>query len=339
MSRAGRAWAVLALVAGGAPAWVACNGDTEAPFADDAGALPDATTGDDVVQPTFDAAPVVLPDANDASAPLPDVVDAAPAIQGACEPVQGPACDLVKQDCPSGKECLTRLLDGGAPDVIDASPYTTACEAVTSSEHLGKGHGCCPSAAQKQCDPGLECIGDPNLPCSTDGGVQPGRCTPHCCGIAIDGGDDSLCGAADPEGWQGHCDTTVVDGLGTPLYNACTYTRPCKPFGVQPCPGGFACEVQDPTGTSGCSVIYSVDGGPPPTEGQTCVALNNCADGLVCLNTGNVGNCYMMCLTPGATTPFDAGALASQPLHGGCPAGEQCTLSVQGFPPWISFCQ
>jgi hypothetical protein len=244
--------------------------------------------------------------------------------------VQGTACDLELQNCPataSGvpQQCL--LASDGA--------LTTECTPVVDTQHLVRGHGCCPGSSVLQCDQGLECIGDPNAPCD-GGGIPPGRCTPHCCGG--DAGDDFLCGSSVPEGYPGHCDTLVVSGDGTPLYNACTYDIACKPFGLQPCPAGNVCEVVDTSGTASCDTIYLPNGGSPPTEGQFCVALNNCADGLVCLGPVDAGACYMMCLTPGSNPPFDAGVLDGGPYHGGCPSTEQCDIPVDGFPPWISFC-
>ena len=195
--------------------------------------------------------------------------------------MQGPACDLVLQQCASDdagveEQCTVQMLaDGG---------YTTACTPVTAAQHLQKGHGCCPGAGGDPCDFGLECIGDPSASCD-GGGPPPGRCTPHCCGG--DAGDDYLCGASVPEGYPGHCNTLVVDSNGTPLYNACTYELACKPFQLQPCPAGLTCEIEDPTGTAGCDTIYIPERRPPSdARGQACVALNNCADGLVCLGSG-----------------------------------------------------
>jgi hypothetical protein len=312
----------VALLGGAAPAYVACSSSSGDGFEPDAG-----------VDGTFEAAVI------DHAAPVEeDAADAAPppteasTVVGKCEPVVGPACDLVLQDCPATgagapQECT--VANGGPP-------YKTACVAATSSEHLGKGHGCCASASDKQCDPGLECTGDPNAPC--DGGVATGRCSPHCCGSAIDGGDDYLCGQSDPEGYQGHCDTQVVDSTDTPLYGVCSYTRPCEPFGVKPCPSGGTCDFRDTTGSAGCDDIYSPDGGVPG-EGAPCYALNGCADGLACLGSGTPGVCTMMCLRAAGKPPFDAGALDGGPFGGGCSPGKTCgTGTTDGFPPWISFC-
>ena len=325
-----RAWvfAATGVLGGAACAFVACSSHAPGGFtSDDAGGDLDSTMSDDVAAP-FDSAPLPILDAGPDTAPTP-LADANPPLVGHCEPVQGPACDLVLQNCPSvngvPQQCL--LAGDGA--------LTTACTPVVATQHLVKGHGCCPGSNVLQCDQGLECIGDPNASCD-GGGPPPGRCTPHCCGG--DAGDDYLCGNSDPEGYPGHCDTVVVDGNGNPLYNACTYDLACKPFHIQSCPSGSVCEVVDTSGTAACDTIYLPNGGSPPTEGQFCLALNNCADGLVCLGPVDAGACYMMCLTPGSSPPFDAGALDGGPYYGGCPANEQCNIPVDGFPPWISFC-
>jgi hypothetical protein len=310
---------------------LACGATLPTPFTgDDAGSGVDATvvdagldTGVSIATPDVVDAPVTI---------IPPAETGPPPLVGKCESVQGPACDLVLQDCPKvdggTQQCTTRgLADGG---------YTTECIPTTTSQHLQAGHGCCLTGdpSKNPCAFGLECIGDPNLPC--DGGVLPGRCTPHCCGG--DAGDDYLCGASVPEGYPGHCNVQVVDSNGVPLFNACTYELGCKPFGLKPCPPNEVCEVVDTTGTSSCSTIYVPDGGPAPGEGEPCVALNNCQDGLVCLQTGANSQCFMMCLTPGTNPPFDAGALDGGPFHGGCPANEACNIPVGGFPPWVSFC-
>lgn len=321
--------ALLSLAAAGA----ACSSNNPSGFdePEDGGSThPDVTqprdsaTGDqpDVRTPESDASDAGS--ASDASDDAPDT--ASPVTGGHCSAVSGPACDLVLQDCPSGKECVVaQASDGG---------LTTACSAVTASQHLAKGHACCPGASDNPCDPGLECIGDQSASC--DGGTLPGRCSPHCCG---DAGDDSVCGASDPEGIAGHCDLDVTIG-DTPAFTTCTYDEVCKPFGIRPCSGNKICIVKDSSGTAGCYDPYNPDGGAPSKEGQPCVAANACADGLICLGSGAVGTCTMECLKPGSTPNFDAGALDGGPFHGGCSAGKKCNGgTITGLPTWISVCQ
>jgi hypothetical protein len=332
-SRARRACACAALVACVstlAASFAACS-SSRAPAgpSDDAGAA-DATLGDgaldvDAALPPDDTGP-----GRDTA--LPPLPDSSPVVTGNCEPVQGPACDLVLQNCAPGDAGPTQCFVATAAD----GGYTTACVDVAPSQHLVKGHGCCPASSALQCDQGLECIGDPNQPCD-GGGPPPGRCTPHCCSGG-DASDDFLCGSSVPEGYPGHCDTLVVNGSDQGLYYACTYDIPCEPFRLEPCPSGSTCEIVDPSGTAQCDTIYTTGGGAPPTEGQPCVALNNCADGLVCLGPTGSSVCYMLCLTPGAATPFDAGALAMGPGTGGCVSTEQCNIPISGYPAWISVC-
>jgi hypothetical protein len=313
----------------------ACSGssDNPPPAGPDGAAPDDATVPFDAAR--GDVAPPPPPDAADAGIdgrPPPTKLDSGPT-PTSCEPVTGPACDLVAQNCPPGdggvpQQCLTQALSDGG--------YTTVCNPVTLSQHLEKGHDCCPSGDQNPCNVGLECVGNTAAPCD-GGGVLPGRCTPHCCGG--DAGDDSLCGTSVPEGYPGRCDVVVVDSTGTPLFNACTYELACKPFGLKACPPGQVCEVIDPSGTATCADIYVPDGGPAPGEGESCVALNNCQDGMVCLDNGDgTSSCYLSCVTPGTIPPFDAGLLDGGPGTGGCPSNEECNIVVQGFPAWLSFC-
>jgi hypothetical protein len=284
----------------------------------------------------------------------PGEVDAGPRLAGRCSAINGPACDIVLQDCPAAagkaQECsVVAVGDGG---------FTTGCTPTTPSEHLMKGHACCPALAatgQNPCLPGLECSGDPRASC--DGGALPGRCAPRCC--PGDGNDDAVCGAADPEGFAGHCGLPVDLGGARDVYDLCAYEAVCRPFHLKPCPPGAACVVKDAVGTASCVASYTVDGGPPPGEGQRCIVGRACADGLVCVAaTGGVdgggsgdgggepsATCRMMCLTPDTATPFDAGALDGTPTNGGCSGGKKCTGTVLDgnrrsvFPPWISICE
>ena len=322
----------IASIAAGATG-AACSAKDNGGFdPDDAGTTSDAT------HPGSDASST-KPDANGTPTADADVADSDAGtspppgdggLTGHCSAVQGPACDLVLQDCPNAggnpQECtVVQAADGG---------LTTGCTALGASQHLTKGHGCCPSAASNQCSAGLECIGDPNASC--DGGTQPGRCTPHCCGG--DAGDDFLCGSSDPEGIAGHCDLIISIG-STEAFTACSYDAVCKPFGIKGCPAGNTCIIKDTSGTAGCYPIYTPDGGSGATEGQPCPAANSCIDGLVCLGSGAVGTCTMMCLAPNSTPPFDAGALDGGPFHGGCSAGKSCKGQVNDFPAWVQVCQ
>ncbi len=279
----------------------------------DATAMPEASRGDTA---TADAPVVDV-------APPPDA--GGPDVTGACSPVNT-ACDIVRQNCPSGHECVA------------ASDTATACQAIRASQHLPKGHTCCPSAPQAQCAPGLRCIG-PDTPCQADAGAFPGRCTPACC-------DDDICGKSDPEGFAGRCQLSIVGQSEQELYKVCDYSPPCKPFHVQSCPQNFTCNVDDKFGTASCVGIYApIDGGTIPSgyaEGTACSTLNSCADGLACVSRGDAGStCTWLCLTPGENPPFDAGALRDAGAgYGGCPNGERCilTFAPTDLPVWISAC-
>ena len=247
----------------------------------------------------------------------PPPTDAATAKEsGNCTKVKGP-CDLVLQDCQPGQECVVTRPAGGS--------FTTTCRAVGASQQLPIGRACCPGATNP-CLPGLTCVGDDCV----DGSAPTARCAPACCP-----GDDTSCGKSDPEGIAGACDITLFSN-SEELHNTCTYKERCKPLRLEPCKPGQACIVEDKVGTSSC---VSSNGLP---EGAPCGFLNDCADGMMCFGPADGGaKCRLLCLTPNAATPFDAGALEGGPGRGGCPAGETCNigLSPQQFPAWLSICR
>jgi len=267
--------------------------------------------------------------------PPPDVVDgsadggsgdASPdqGPSGHCSAVQGPACDLVLQDCESGLECTVANSDAG---------LTTAC--VTPGSGKGRAGAPCCADQGDQCGPGLECIG---AACSgADAAVAlAGRCTPHCCP-----GDDSRCGESDPEGFPGTCDLQVLasesGGARVPLYHVCSYKPGCKPFRIQACPADETCLLQTDRTTYRCADIHNPPGLP---LSQPCQYANDCADGLYCLGSAGATTCRTMCYREGAgAPPFDASAVRNEPGYGGCPAGSACTGAVTGYPGYLGFCQ
>jgi hypothetical protein len=96
-------------------------------------------------------------------------------------------------------------------------------------------------------------------------------------------------------------------------------------------------------GTASCTQIFTPDGGPGFTEHQPCQFANECGDGMMCItftapDGGQNTECTWLCWT-GAATPFDAGALGSQPGFGGCPANENCGSATSIFPAWLGLCQ
>lgn len=230
---------------------------------------------------------------------------------GNCSPATG-ACDIVLQNCPAQQECAVDN-DGKA-----------ACQPVQVAQQLPLGRACCPSSSSNPCLPGLTCVGS----ACTDGGPATGRCSPACCK-----GADQACGKSDPEGISGACDLTLVDrATKAPLYNVCTYRKRCQPFGVEPCGAGETCRVEDTVGTAAC--VTSAGKG----NRQPCSFANECADGYICLGTGDARVCHTACLFPGATHPFDASVEQGGALKGGCPALEKCELRLQDRPSWFAAC-
>jgi len=245
---------------------------------------------------------------------------------GHCSPVNGPACDLVKQNCKKGTECVLV----GDPDA--ALGATTACLPTQPSENRPVGSTCCPNAPSNQCDPGTTCIGNPCV----DGGAPTGECAPACCPATADGGAGSdNCGTS-PEGYVGECNINLINGTGGVLYTACTYSSKCIALGVAPCGPGFECIVENEAGSSECFFITGVDGGSPP--GGSC-NTSDCAPGLGCidLSMSDGGTCLWQCHVTGQATPFDAGLLNGTVGHGGCPAGTTCE-GIIGYPAWLGAC-
>lgn len=244
--------------------------------------------------------------------------------RGQCSAVNGPECDLVLQNCadtPQGgpQQCgVVGAPDGGA---------TTACLPVRATQGIPKGDACCVGTdGNDPCLKGLTCLGGDSC---QPGQAPTGTCTPYCCE-----GDDGSCGA-DSDGVAGQCNLGIVlQGSSQALYNVCTYSKACRPLGVQPCAAGSTCLVSDSSGTARCSGIY----GAGLAAGAVCNAANECQDGLMCLGTqGGVAHCETLCAT-GAVTPFDAGALTGDVGRGGCPAGTTCN-GVSIFPAWLGICR
>ncbi|HEX7666250.1 MAG TPA: hypothetical protein VF407_17110 [Polyangiaceae bacterium] len=235
-------------------------------------------------------------------------------------------CDLVAQNCATGKECV--VIQG-----TDGNP-TAACEPQGAGS-VPKGHECCPNAANAgNCVAGTTCVGNDCSILDGGAGSKTGRCTPFCCE-----GDNTTCGESDPEGVPGVCATQLVgvgqltDG-GDAIYgDGCTYTIACKPFGVQKCATGDACLLQSDGTSFRCSSIFNA---PGLEAGAPCSFSNACADGYECLGPLDGGaTCTTMCLIHDAgSPPFDA----SSPTLGQCPSGKQCLGTVTGAPPWYGFC-
>ncbi len=218
-------------------------------------------------------------------------------------------CDIVKQDCTGGKECLV------AQD--DAGTFVTVC-GPASTGSIPKGGACTPSQ-NNPCVKGLECVS--------------GRCGARCCY-----GDDTPCGNSVPEGYSGACDINVVDSNNNPMYAVCTYSASCKPFGIKGCPSDYTCLVQDSAGTAKCVNIFQP---PGKDEGQACGSANDCKDGMMCVGAldGGADNCQWTCYSGGG--PYDAGIQQNGAGKGGCPSQETCkSINWQGgtLPTWLGLC-
>ncbi len=228
-----------------------------------------------------------------------------------CEAGITGACDIVLQNCGSGKDCTAVNLEAGVCN------YQLEC-VTNNTGSLAEGYACTQSASNP-CVAGLECI--------------EGRCARHCCL-----GDDSVCGTSQPEGFTGKCAVNVsLQYCSGTEYSVCTYAKPCEPFQQQPCGPGLECNVTDMNGTATCSDYASgTDAGK--AYGAPCMYANDCEDGLGCYQAPDAGtstcqwNCYM---PPG---PFDAGIKNLAPGLGGCPGGQTCKYMITGLPTWFGLC-
>jgi hypothetical protein len=227
--------------------------------------------------------------------------------QVTCEAGVPGTCDIVAQNCPSGQECDPEQLDGGTWDLH--------CTSNTTG-NITEGYACT-AGSSNPCVAGLECIS--------------GRCAKHCCF-----GNDSMCGTAHPEGFQGKCDLTVTLGT-TPGYTVCAYNSACEPFDIQPCGTGQTCLVTDVNGTSSCSMLN----GTGYAEKHACMYANDCAPGLGCYGSldGGASNCQWNCYVPPG--PYDAGIASLPAGQGGCNTPEKCQPINWGgmLPTWLGICQ
>lgn len=217
-------------------------------------------------------------------------------------------CDLVQQNCGTGKECVVVQADGG---------FVTSCQ-PNGTGSLPEGTVCTQNA-NNPCVPGLECID--------------GRCAKHCCL-----GNDSECGKSPVEGYAGRCDLTVApNGNQSAAYAICTYSSACQPFGVQACTSDSTCLIQDSSGTAKCTQYPTADGGLP--ENAKCQYANDCADGLYCLTKGDAGACTWVCYVPPG--PYDGGIATLGQGQGGCKTPETChSVNWSGsLPTWLGVCQ
>jgi len=229
-----------------------------------------------------------------------------------CEAGVGGNCDIVLQNCGSGKQCeLAQATDGGLElDCVSAGngifPEGKACNTTS------------------QCVGGLECI--------------EGRCARHCCN-----GDDAVCSKSVPEGFAGKCNLNITDQQNSSIvyYSVCTYSQPCQPFQIQGCGGGLTCIIQDSSGTATCSDYPNGDAGLG--EKATCSASNACNDGMGCYGLADGGfSCQWNCYVKNQGGPYDSQIAADAGKgYGGCPSNETCqAINWNGaLPAWLGLCE
>jgi hypothetical protein len=254
-------------------------------------------------------------------------------LTGHCSRVNGPACDVVLQNCPTGQECVI-VNDSHAESGLG---LTTMCQDDQSSEHLPAGSPCCPQSPSNECKAGLTCQG-----ANCEGDAGGGRCTPACCpGDA--GPIPANCGSS-PEGYIGICDLGITEADGAVIFDTCIYAATCTVF-VSPCGSGYTCIVEEKSGASKCVEIFGIDGGTTGVPaGGRCAAENACAANLECISFGTPdgsygpSTCTYLCYTGTGSPPFDAGVLTGKPGSGGCPPKTTCEGNPASLPSWLGVC-
>ncbi len=240
--------------------------------------------------------------------------------QVTCDAGVSGACDIVLQNCGSGKTCLPAQLEAGT------CSYQLECASNTTGA-ITEGYACNPQQVNP-CVAGLECIN--------------GRCAKHCCL-----GDDSTCGTSQPEGFAGKC-AVDVNLPSCPqsfiAYSVCDYAKPCEPFQLLPCGSGLACVVENSSGNATCE-SYSSGTDAGKAEKAACQYSNDCEDGLGCYGAldGGASSCTWQCYVKGQGGPYDSTIAADAGAGvGGCPKNETCTpimWSGNALPAWLGLCE
>ncbi len=188
-------------------------------------------------------------------------------------------CDLVGNGCAAGQSCyfLLASADAGMPmPLCDTSGTGMDGDACTNYTDCADGYFCL----------------------STGAGTM-GTCKHYCCGRS-----DGAC----PTGET--CAVEFTDRMGHDTgVGYCQFPDTCDLAAQTGCPAGEACY---PNGNDG-SVLCIAPG--TATEGQSCMAINECAGGLSCFGTGDgdggVRNiCMKLC------------DMAATPT--GCATGQMC---------------
>lgn len=188
--------------------------------------------------------------------------DPSPHPDGAEPPVNHAAsepCTVLPQEgCPTDHTCLVVTVDGA-----------TTCQSAGSAPLAGLCSG------SSDCAPGLACLG--------------AICHSFC-------GEPSDCGGTAPACFQVMLGADPVKGWSA-CSIACNPADPPNAAGAKgflPCPAGMTCYSLDASvGPRGSTSCYPAGTAP---EGAACMAGDDCAAGLVCLNEGGSSSCRPMCL-------------------------------------------
>jgi hypothetical protein len=225
---------------------------------------------------------------------------------------------------PSTATAVTSTTTGGGQMLSCLGGYTDIAKGTCDllSQDCPYGMGCVPQYISGQWTtgcaphPGAKGKGDPcltNESCEAGLFCVFGRCSPICCPAteepcAEDGG---LCGY-------------VQQGFGNRFASVCTYLESCDLFTAD-CVAGEHCYPLVEEANSFC-VPTSLDN--TRGEGESCTALNDCDDSMLC--NGNPAVCRWACYLEASGSPL--------PGAGGCPAGQTCTLTGTNPPDNIGVC-
>lgn len=176
----------------------------------------------------------------------------------------------------------------GCEAVQGGSGFTTEC--VVNGGLKGPGDAC---VNESSCRAGLYCV--------------QGKCSSVCCPVTNE-----------PCGVGGLCILNV--NFGPHSAELCFYPESCALFAAA-CGAGEKCYPLMDDGNSVCAQANE----PTAGEGETCSAINDCDDSMLC----DGGTCRWACF-------LDGDGLA--PGAGGCPAGQTCRMVGMSPPANVGVC-
>ncbi len=210
-------------------------------------------------------------------------------------------------------------IDGATGPTIDADPSRPdstlvggdidASTCASSPCDLVDQCGC---AAPNVCD--LDVSNLPNTHCRpvNSPGMDESTCASFndCAGgfVCVSAADEASCRRycrtnADCDAPRGACVITLVDG-STEIPGAVVCSSNCDPINPAAggCPATWGCYpgVIDPDGVPGNGDETTIGDCAPAgagTQGATCAANSDCAQGFLCINTGVTTECLRMCNT------------------------------------------